>query len=57
MENFIFCAVTWVAPLKDKKGITVTNTFENNLDQSNCKPSKIWLDNGNEFYNKIMVAT
>ena len=30
--------------LKDKKGITITNAFQKFLDESNCKPNKIWLD-------------
>ena len=30
-------------PLKDKKGITVTNVFQ-----------KIWLDKCSEFYNRSM---
>ena len=30
----------WVAPLKDKKGITITNTFQKVLDESRCKPKK-----------------
>ena len=41
----------WVVPLKDKKGITITNTFQKNLKESNRKPNKIWADEGSEFYN------
>ena len=41
-------------PLKDKKGIAFTNAFQEILDESNRKPKKIWLDNGNEFYNRSM---
>ena len=32
----------WVIPLKDKIGITITNTFQKILKDSNLKPSKIW---------------
>ena len=41
----------------DKKG-TITNAFQKNLDQSDRKPNKIWVDKGSEFYNiyKIMAA-
>ena len=28
--------------------------FSENLDESNCKPNKIWLDKGSEFYNRSM---
>ena len=43
----------WVIPLKDKKVITITNAFQNILDESNHKPNKIWVDKGSEFYNRI----
>ena len=47
----IFGKYAWVIPLKDKKGITITNAFQNILKQSNRKPSKIWVDKRSEFYN------
>ena len=53
----IFCKYAWVVPLKDKKGklqITITNGFQKILDESKCKPNKIWLDKGSEFYNESM---
>ena len=33
-----------VIPLKDKKGITITNVFEKILDESNRKSNKILVD-------------
>ena len=39
-------------PLKVKKGVTITNTFQNILDESNCKANKIWVYKGSEFYNR-----
>ena len=36
----IFSKYAWVVPLKDKKGITITNAFQKNLDESNRKPIK-----------------
>ena len=37
----------WIAPLKDKKDITIiTNAFAKILDESNRKLSTIWLDKG-----------
>ena len=50
----IFSKYGWVILLKDKKGITITNAFQKILDESNCKPNKIWVDKGNKFYNKSM---
>ena len=33
------------------RGITITNAFQKNLDESNCKPNKTLVDKGSEFYN------
>ena len=46
----IFSKYAWVVPLKDKKGVTITNPFQKILDDSNRKASKIWVDKGSEFY-------
>ena len=46
----IFSKYAWVIPLKDKKGTTVVNAFQNILKKSNRKLNKIWLDKGSEFY-------
>ena len=43
-----------VIPLKDKKGISITNAFQKILDKSNRKPNKIWVDKGSKFYNRLM---
>ena len=47
----IFSKYARVVPLKDKKGITITNAFQKILDCSNRKPNKIWIDKGSEFCN------
>ena len=47
----IFSKYTWVAPLKDKKGVSIVTAFQSILKQSNRKPDKIWVDKGSEFYN------
>ena len=47
----IFSKYARVVPLKDKKGITITNAFQKILKESNRKPNKIWFDQGSEFYN------
>ena len=46
----------WVIALKGKKGITITNAFQKNLDESNHKPSKIMVDKGSEFYNRSLKS-
>ena len=41
---------------QDKKGITITNSFQKILDESNRKPKKIWVDKDREFYNRSMKS-
>ena len=60
-ENcFLLCVIdilskyAWVIPLKDEKGITITNAFQKISKEFNHKPSKIWVDKGNEFFNRSM---
>ena len=45
----IFSKYARVVPLKDKKGISIVNTFQIILKESNRKPSKIWVDKGSEI--------
>ena len=58
--RFLLCVIdiysnyAWVIPLKDKRGVTITNAFQKILDKSNRKPNKIWVDKGSEFYNRSM---
>ena len=47
----IFGKCAWVAPLKDKKGINITNAFQKILKESNRKPNKKSVDKQSEFYN------
>ena len=44
----------WLVPLKDKEGISIANAFQSILDYSKRKPNKIWVDKGNDFYNRSM---
>ena len=48
----VFTKYAWVKHLKDKKGKTVLNTFIEIVNEFNCKPNKLWEDQGREFYNK-----
>ena len=48
-----FCKYTWVVPLKDEKGVSIVNTFQNIFKKSNRKPNKICVDQGSEFYNNV----
>ena len=52
----ILSKCSWVIPLKDKKGIAVTNTFQKILNDSRRRPNKIWVDKLNEFYYRQMKS-
>ena len=55
--KYLLCAINllskyaFVVSLKDKKGVTIANAFQNILEYSKRKPNKIWTDQGSEFYN------
>ena len=57
--KYLLCAIdlyskyAFVIPLKDKKGISIVNTFNKIIKQSSRKPNKIWVDQGSEFYNNV----
>ena len=48
----LYSKYAFLVPLKDKKGISIVNAFDKIIKQSNRKPSKIWVDQGSEFYNR-----
>ena len=55
----VFSKYTWVAPLKDKRGISNVNAFQKIISKGGkaeskgrYKPNRIWVDQGGEFYNK-----
>ena len=47
----IFSKYAQVIPIKDKKGVSTVNAFQKVLDDSDRKPTKIWIDKGSDFYN------
>ena len=47
----MFSKYAWVVPLKDKKGASIVDAFQNILDKSGRKPNKIWVDKGSQFCN------
>ena len=57
--KYLLCAIdlfskyAFLIPLKDKKGISIVNSFNKIIKQSNRKPNKIWVDQGGEFYNNV----
>ena len=46
----MFSKHVWVAPLKDKRRISIVNAFQKIISKGR-KPNKIWVDQGSEFYN------
>ena len=52
----IYSKCVWVIPLKDKKGIIITNAFQKILDEWGRKPNKIWVGKGSKFYNIPMES-
>ena len=56
--RYLLCALdllsiyVWVVLLKDKRGITILNAFQKIISKG-CKPNKIWVDQGGEFYNNL----
>ena len=46
-----FSKYDWVVPLKDKKGVSIVNTFQKILNDSNRKTNKIWVSKKSEFYD------
>ena len=40
--------------MKDKKGKTVLNTFDEIANEANRKPNKLWVNQRREFYNELM---
>ena len=35
-----------------KKGTSIVNAFQKIISEEQRKPNKIWVDQGNEFYNQ-----
>ena len=56
--KYLLCAIdlfskyAWVVPLKDKRGISIVNAFQKIVSKG-CKPNKIWVDQGGEFYSNL----
>ena len=57
--RYLLCAIhlfikyAWVVPLRDKRGVSIVNTFQKIISKGR-KPNKIWVDQGGEFYNMLL---
>ena len=60
--RFLLCVIgiyskcAWVIPLRDKKGITITNVFQKTWNELKLKSNKIWVDKSSEFYNRSIKS-
>ena len=54
IKNLLCVIDVIIKPLKDKKDRTVLNAFIEIVNESNCKPSKLWVDQGRALYNKLL---
>ena len=45
----LYSKYAFVILLKDKKGVSIVNTFQKILNKLGRKPNKIWVDQGSEF--------
>ena len=52
----IYSKYAWVLPLKDKKSVSIVNTFQSTLKKSNRKPNKIRVNKGGELCNRSMKS-
>ena len=49
----IFSKYASVVTLKDKKGLSIVNSFKSILKKSHRKPNKTWVGKGSELYNNL----
>ena len=50
----VFTKHAWVKSFKNKHDETFLDALIEVLNESNCKPNKLWVDQEKWFYNKIM---
>ena len=48
----VFSKYGWAVPLKTKTGVAVTDALESIFKDHT--PKKLWVDQGNEFYNQVL---
>ena len=51
----VFSKFAWSIPMKDKTGETTLSGFKQIVKESGRIPKFIWVDEGKEFYNKLMT--
>ena len=51
----VFTKYAWVKSLTNKKAKTILDGFNEIVNKSKRKSSKLWIDQGREFYNQLML--
>ena len=54
--NDIYTKYACAIPLKDKKGVTITNALQKILEESSRNPKKKCIDKRIRFYNRSMKS-
>ena len=58
--KYLLCVINvltkqiYVKPLMNKKAKKVLNDFIRIINEYKCKPNKLWVDEGREFYKTLM---
>jgi len=52
----VFSRYAWSVPLPNKTASVVLEGFKSVIKESGRIPQKIWVDEGKEFYNKLMTS-
>ena len=52
--SYVFPKYGWVTPLKDGNAKTVFHGLVEVINESKCKPNKLWVDQGKTFCNSLM---
>ena len=48
----VFSKYGWIVPMKTKPGKEVAKAFQKLFTTTNPSPSRLWTDNGTEFYKQ-----
>ena len=49
----LFSKYAFVVLLRDKRGASIVEGFNEIVNDSNRRPNTIWVDQGSDFYNKV----
>ena len=50
----VFSKYAWIEPIKNKTGVAVATALKKIFESNGKTPSKLWADNGKEYYNSVV---